>query len=130
MPLTSIKVVSVPYTIASVLNEILGLFTIKENIPETGLNELLISSWSIEDPLDEEVLQQVFDLCPNLKRLTLSWMCLLPDAVRMQLALKVAGILANSTQLRLLNLLAFSGENDSGEGQVVLESLCNSPCLD
>lgn len=76
------------------------------------------------------VLQKVFDLCHSLKRLTVSSMYRLPNTTRMQLAQQVAGLLASSTELTLVDLSEFSTNKDEGEGQVMLEALSNSPCLD
>ena len=52
------------------MNELIGLLTLQENIPEQGLQELVLSEWGqfgskkyLVEPLDDSVMQSLLSKC-------------------------------------------------------------------
>ena len=52
------------------MNELIGLITLQENIPEQGLQELVFNKWEdstakkhLVEPLDESVMQSLLSKC-------------------------------------------------------------------
>lgn len=75
----------------------LGLLSIQENIPETGLELLVISGGDahLAEPLDESILQQLANRCLNIKKFRVNGVTKMPDQVRVQMANFVASLLAS-----------------------------------
>lgn len=62
--------VCVGETKAAVMNELISLFDIQSNIPETGLKKLTFGAWEgMSEPLDEFLLQSLAFKCSSLTEL-------------------------------------------------------------
>ena len=59
------KIEDVKETATSILNELIGLLSQQENIPQEGLQELVFNKWGkdLVEPLDESVMQSLFSKC-------------------------------------------------------------------
>ena len=86
-PITSIKVIKLRETTTGTINEIISLLALQDNIPSTGLLELVLDKWKgLDEPLDDSVMQQLLVRCQNIKTLKITSMNILEEHVRSVMA--------------------------------------------
>ena len=68
------------------MNELIGLLAIQRNISPAGLQQLQLLDWSISEPLDDSILQELFAKCHSLTTLGIVSMHKMPGATRLALA--------------------------------------------
>ena len=71
--MTSVKLEDVRETPAAPINELVSLLVSQENIPQEGLQELILKNWrNLDEPLDESMMQSLISKCRALSTLELS----------------------------------------------------------
>lgn len=128
-PYDSLEVTNVKNTEANVLNEMIGLFSIQHNEVKEDCR-LKLSDWNgIDQPLDASIFEAFISKFSSLTELTVSHMDALNPQNRWIIAKQVVTLIHESSTLKKIDLEAFSGENDTGEGKVILSALRDSACL-